>query len=132
MPLSVEAQVEARVLMMSTNNILLPANGKPIIVPSQDIVLGLYYMTRSRDGVYGEKKVFADLDEVRMAFDAGEVDLQAKIRVRVDGKLVETTTGRCILYEVVPKEIPFEAVNTVMTKKEVVRAHRPLVSKRRQ
>jgi DNA-directed RNA polymerase subunit beta' len=120
-PLSVEAQVEARVLMMSTNNILLPANGKPIIVPSQDIVLGLYYMTRSRDGVYGEKKVFADLDEVRMAFDAGEVDLQAKVRVRVNGKLVETTTGRCILYEVVPKEIPFEAVNTVMTKKEVVR-----------
>ncbi len=120
-PLSVEAQVEARVLMMSTNNILLPANGKPIIVPSQDIVLGLYYMTRSRDGAYGEKKIFADLDEVRTAFDAGEVDLQAKIRVRINGKLLESTTGRCILYEVVPKEIPFEAVNTVMTKKEVVK-----------
>jgi DNA-directed RNA polymerase subunit beta' len=120
-PLSVEAQVEARVLMMSTNNILLPANGKPIIVPSQDIVLGLYYMTRSRDGVRGEKKIFADLDEVRMAYDAGEVDLQAKIRVRVNGKLLETTVGRCILYEVVPKEITFESVNTVMTKKEVVR-----------
>ena len=120
-PLSVEAQVEARVLMMSTNNILLPANGKPIIVPSQDIVLGLYYMTRSRDGVHGEKKIFADLDEVRTAYDAGEVDLQAKIKVRVNGKLVETTTGRCILYEVVPKEISFDAVNTVMTKKEVVR-----------
>ncbi len=120
-PLSVEAQVEARVLMMSTNNILLPANGKPIIVPSQDIVLGLYYMTRSREGAQGEKRIFADFDEVRVAYDAGEVDLQAKIRVRMDGKLVDTTTGRCILYEVVPKEIPFEAVNAVMTKKEVVR-----------
>ncbi len=120
-PLSIEAQVEARVLMMSTNNILLPANGKPIIVPSQDIVLGLYYTTRSREGAKGENKVFADMDEVRIAFDAKEIDLQARIKVRIDGELVDTTVGRCLLYEIVPKEIPFKYVNTVMTKKEVAR-----------
>src|SRR5512143_3226073 len=95
-PLSLEAQLEARVLMMSTNNILSPANGKPIIVPSQDIVLGLYYMTRDRLGARGEGKAFASFDEVRIASDQGEVDLQAKIRVRVPqraggtGQLVES------------------------------------------
>ena len=120
-PLSIEAQVEARVLMMSTNNILLPASGKPIIVPSQDIVLGLYYITRSRSGALGEGKIFADVDEVRMAYDAGIVELQARIKVRVDGELLDTTVGRCILYEIVPKEIPFKDVNAVMTKKQVGR-----------
>ena len=120
-PLSIEAQVEARVLMMSTNNILLPANGKPIIVPSQDIVLGLYYMTRSREGVKGENKLFADMDEVRVAYDLEKVDLQAAIKVRLDGEIVDTTVGRCILYEVIPKEIQFSYVNKVMTKKEVGR-----------
>jgi DNA-directed RNA polymerase subunit beta' len=86
-PLSVEAQVEARALMMSTNNILSPAHGKPIIVPSQDIVLGLYFMTRERLGALGEGRVFANFDEVRIAYDQGEVDLQARIRVRVPGQL---------------------------------------------
>jgi DNA-directed RNA polymerase subunit beta' len=121
-PLSVEAQVEARALMMSTNNILSPANGKPIIVPTQDIVLGLYFMTRDRVGAKGEDKTFAGFDEVRIAYDQGEVDLQARIRVRAPdatGQLLETTVGRVLLYEIVPAEIPFSDVNRVMKKKEL-------------
>ncbi len=105
-PLSIEAQMEARVLMMCTNNILSPAHGKPIIVPSQDIVLGIYYMTRERAFAKGEGKVFASPDEVRAAYDQGEVDLQAKIKVRMDGQRVETTVGRVLLYEIVPKRHP--------------------------
>ena len=80
-PLSVEAQAEARILMMSTNNILSPANGKPIIIPSQDIVLGLYYLTRAKPGIRGDGFKFSDIDEVRCAYDAGEVDLHAAIKV---------------------------------------------------
>lgn len=118
-PLSVEAQAEARVLMMSTNNILSPANGKPIIIPGQDIVLGIYYLTRSRPGVMGEGMVFADPSEVRSALDAGAVDLQAVIRVRIQGEMKETTVGRVILYEIIPKQIPFDLVNKVMNKKEL-------------
>src|ERR1700674_1679054 len=90
-PLSLEAQMEARVLMMSTNNILSPAHGKPIIVPSQDIVLGIYYMTRERAFARGEGKIFASPQEVRAAYDQGEIELQAKITVRMDGKRIETT-----------------------------------------
>src|SRR3569832_2165539 len=100
-PLSIEAQIEARVLMMSTNNILSPAHGKPIIVPSQDIVLGLYYMTRERPFAKGEGKVFSSPEEVQFAYDAGVVALQAKIRCRIQGKVVETTVGRGLLAEVV-------------------------------
>ncbi|MBM4268273.1 MAG: DNA-directed RNA polymerase subunit beta' [Deltaproteobacteria bacterium] len=118
-PLSVEAQVEARALMMSTNNILSPANGKPIIVPTQDMVLGLYWMSRSRPGARGEGKVFASRDEARIAYDQREVDLQAKVSVRIDGERVETTVGRVLLYEIVPREIPFAEVNKVMKKKEL-------------
>jgi DNA-directed RNA polymerase subunit beta' len=124
-PLSVEAQVEARALMMSTNNILSPANGKPIIVPTQDIVLGLYFMTRDKVGAKGEGRTFANLDEVRIAADQREVDLQANIKVRMaaaDGEgtqIVESTVGRVLLYEIVPKEIPFADVNKVMKKKEL-------------
>src|SRR5438067_674851 len=111
-PLSVEAQVEARALMMSTNNILSPAHGKPIIVPTQDIVLGLYFMTRERLGAKGEGRSYANFDEVRIAYDQEEVDLQARIKVRVPAvaggttELVESTTGRVLLYEIVPSEIP--------------------------
>ncbi|BCR04036.1 DNA-directed RNA polymerase subunit beta' [Desulfuromonas versatilis] len=125
LPLSIESQIEARVLMMSTNNILSPANGKPIIVPSQDMVLGIYYMTRERVFAKGEGKVFANPDEVRMAYDAGAADLQAKIKVRMvtgqgrDPEPVETTVGRVLLREVVPDSIPFEYINRVMTKKQV-------------
>ncbi len=116
-PLSVEAQIEARVLMMSTNNILSPATGRPIIGPTQDIVLGLYYMTRERPGVRGEGKRFSGPDEVRIAYDADVLDIHAAIHVRMDGELVETTTGRILLREVVSDQIPFEFINQVMDKK---------------
>ena len=118
-PLSVEAQTEARVLMMSTNNILSPAHGKPIIVPTQDIVMGLYYMTREKDYARGEGKVFANPEEVRIAYDAHAVDMQARIKVRMNGQMVETTVGRILLREVVPEEIPFALINRVMNKKAV-------------
>jgi DNA-directed RNA polymerase subunit beta' len=88
--------------MMSTNNILSPANGRPIIVPSQDIVLGLYYMTRERSSAKGAGKRFAGFDEVRIAYDQGEVELQAPVSVRFNGERVETTVGRVLLYEIVP------------------------------
>ena len=118
-PLSIEAQTEARVLMMSTNNILSPANGMPIIIPSQDIVLGIYYLTRSKSGAKGEGMVFSDPGEVRSALDAQAVDLHAKIRVRIDGELKETTAGRIVLYEIVPGAISFDSINKVMNKKEL-------------
>src|SRR5438128_2315696 len=133
-PLSLEAQLEARVLMMSTNNILSPANGKPIIVPSQDIVLGLYNLTRERPYARGEYKdakkgrpargVFASLSEVRMAYDHGEVHLQAAIKLRMDKpeggtELVSTTVGRAMLYDICPDGIAFEAINKVMGKKQL-------------
>jgi DNA-directed RNA polymerase subunit beta' len=116
-PLSIEAQIEARVLMMSTNNILSPANGDPIIVPSQDIVLGIYYLTRERPFCKGEGKIFANREEVRIAYDAGELDLHAAIRVRINGDLVETTTGRILLSEILPENLSFSLINKVMTKK---------------
>jgi DNA-directed RNA polymerase subunit beta' len=122
-PLSIEAQIEARVLMMSTNNILSPAHGKPIIVPTQDIVLGLYYMTREKRSVKGEGKIFSGPEEVRMAYDAGEVDLHAVIKVRLGAnghsERVETTVGRILLREILPPEIPFSFVNKVLNKKEL-------------
>jgi DNA-directed RNA polymerase subunit beta' len=118
-PLSVEAQVEARTLMMSTNNILSPAHGKAVIAPTQDIVLGLYSVTRDRTGALGEGKVFSNPDEVRIAYDQDGVELQARIKVRMDRELVETTVGRVLLYEIVPPEIPFSDVNRTMKKKEL-------------
>jgi len=125
LPLSVESQIEARVLMMSTNNILSPAHGKPIIVPSQDMVLGLYWMTRERAFAIGENKILASPEEVRMAYDAGAADLQARVKVRMvieeggSPELVETTIGRVLLREVVPDAIPFRYINRVMNKKHV-------------
>jgi len=131
-PLSLEAQMEARVLMMSTNNILSPANGKPIILPSQDIVLGLYYMTRERAFAKGSwqepdpkaktldmRGIYASLEEVRMAYDHGQVGLQAAIKVRIAGEMVKTTVGRVLLYEIVPQELPFRLINKVMGKKQL-------------
>jgi DNA-directed RNA polymerase subunit beta' len=119
LPLSIEAQAEARVLLMSTNNILSPASGKPIIVPTQDIVLGLYYLTRENYGVKGEGKIFSSFDELRAAYDSGEVHLQARVKLRVDGVLVDTTTGRALLREIVPEKIKFEEINKVMDKKQL-------------
>ncbi len=103
-PLAVESQIEARVLMLSSNNILSPANGSPIIVPSQDIVLGVYYMTMATPGAVGEGKIFANTDEVRSAYDSGAVDLRAEIKLRLNGKRVDTTVGRVLLWEIVPKD----------------------------
>ncbi len=129
-PLSIEAQLEARVLMMSTNNILSPANGKPIIVPSQDIVLGIYYMTMIREGDIGEGKAFATMDEIQFALDSDTITLHSKIQARlhtVDSagndltQRVETTAGRMILASHLPKHrnVPFSLINRQLTKKEI-------------
>ena len=131
-PLSLEAQLEARALMMSTNNILSPANGEPIIVPSQDVVLGLYYMTRERVNAKGEGMRFADISEVHRAYQSGFADLQARVKVRIndsdltaDGELVhetslrDTTVGRALLSEILPEGIPFDYINRNMTKKAI-------------
>jgi DNA-directed RNA polymerase subunit beta' len=125
LPLSIESQIEARVLMMSTNNILSPASGKPIIVPSQDMILGLYYMTRIRPFVIGTGNIFSSPDEVRMAYDAGEADLQAAVKCRMipvagaKREIIETSVGRVLLRDVIPDIIPFDHVNKVMGKKQV-------------
>ena len=129
-PLSVEAQLEARVLMMSTNNILSPASGKPIVVPSQDMVLGIYYLTYEAEGVAGEGSVYADFDEVQMALDNKFLDMHAKIKCRMEyvddnGELkyglVETTAGRIIVSQILPKHknVPFSLVNRLIRKKEI-------------
>ncbi|SDE09952.1 DNA-directed RNA polymerase subunit beta' [Ruegeria marina] len=129
-PLSLEAQLEARVLMMSTNNVLSPANGAPIIVPSQDMILGLYYLTLEREGMVGEGKVFGSIDEVQHALDAGEVHLHSRITARIaqiddEGnevlKRFETTPGRVRLGALLPmnNKAPFELVNRLLRKKEV-------------
>ncbi|GAB3678040.1 DNA-directed RNA polymerase subunit beta' [Salinisphaera aquimarina] len=132
-PLSIEAQLEARVLMMASNNILSPASGAPIIVPTQDVVLGLYWMTRSRVNCAGEGMVFSDVAEVFRAYDAKQVDLQAHIKVRLsddvvldeDGKaspvahIVETTVGRAMLSEILPTGLPFSLINRELDKKAV-------------
>jgi DNA-directed RNA polymerase subunit beta' len=145
-PLTIEAQLEARALMMSTNNVLSPANGEPIIVPSQDVVLGLYYMTRERVNAKGEGMVFVDSKEVHRAYETGEVDLHAKVKVRFKasdlvnktddsveedkdkdeknngGKqtvLVDTTVGRVLLWDILPKGLSFEMINKEFTKKTV-------------
>ncbi|MBX3656399.1 MAG: DNA-directed RNA polymerase subunit beta' [Ramlibacter sp.] len=132
-PLSVEAQMEARTLMLASNNILFPANGEPSIVPSQDVVLGLYYTTRDRINAKGEGLIFADTGEVQRALDAGEVDLTARVSVRLtewskdkatgeftpSTKLVETTAGRALLSEILPKGLPFSNINKALKKKEI-------------
>ncbi len=131
-PLSLEAQLEARSLMMATNNILSPANGEPIIIPSQDVVLGLYYMTRSLVNEKGEGSRFADIAELRRAYDNKVVSLHAKVTVRIDESdvtlpepeqnrtiRVETTVGRAMLFSIVPKGLPFAVVDRTMTKKAI-------------
>jgi len=120
-PLSIEAQIETRVLMMSINNILSPANGRPLTIPSQDMVLGCYWLTQERPGAKGEGKVLYSPEEVRIAYDAGELDEQAKIKVRIQGALVDTTVGRVLFGEVLPSGIDFSCVNQVSTKKEMAK-----------
>ncbi|MEM7080710.1 MAG: DNA-directed RNA polymerase subunit beta', partial [Pseudomonadota bacterium] len=131
-PLTLEAQLESRALMMSTNNILSPASGEPIIVPSQDVVLGVYYMTREKVNAKGEGALFADAEEVHRAYHSQQVDLHAKVRARIeehledeDGtvnvtrKVYETTVGRALLYNIVPKALPFTMVNKAMDKRSI-------------
>jgi DNA-directed RNA polymerase subunit beta' len=134
-PLTLEAQLEARALMMSTNNILSPANGEPIIVPSQDVVLGLYWMTRERVNAKGEGRAFADIKEVSRAYYGKQLDLQAKIKVRIREvlfdedtgartetvKLYDTTAGRALLWDVVPEGLAFDLINRPMVKKAISR-----------
>ena len=135
-PLSVEAQLEAKILMMSTNNVLSPANGKPVMAPTQDMVLGLYWITREREGALGEGKIFSSREEVLVAFEHGRVDLHAKIKVRLEHlgeilseennqesstskPIVETTVGRIILSMVIPEEVPFKSINVHLKKKQM-------------
>jgi DNA-directed RNA polymerase subunit beta' len=131
-PLSLEAQLEARSLMMSTNNILSPANGDPIIVPSQDVVLGLYYITRERVNAKGEGMAFSDIAEAKRAYETGQADLHARVKVRVqealyddtgklqrETRLIETTMGRAIVFEIVPDGLPFELIDRPMGKKAI-------------
>lgn len=133
-PLSLEAQMEARTLMLASNNILFPANGEPSIVPSQDIVLGLYYATRDRVNGRGEGMFLADVSEVQRAYDSKEVELQSRITVRLETwsrdnhgewisnlERVETTVGRALLSEIMPKGLPFELLNRALKKKEISR-----------
>ena len=133
-PLTLEAQLEARALMMSTNNVLLPADGEPVIVPSQDVVLGVYYMTRERINDKGEGMSFADIEEVGRAYRTGKVGLQARVNVRItesemneEGELVtktsmqDTTVGRALLFEIVPKGISYEHVNRTLGNKDISR-----------
>ncbi|OIO75291.1 MAG: DNA-directed RNA polymerase subunit beta' [Zetaproteobacteria bacterium CG1_02_53_45] len=117
-PLSIEAQTECRALMMSTNNILSPATGKPVIVPTQDMVLGIYYLTRERPFGKGENMVFSSSDEVERALDAGVVELHSRIVCRIRGKRENTTVGRAILSTVLPDELPFSTINRELTKKD--------------
>jgi len=133
-PLTIEAQLEARALMMSTNNILSPSNGEPIIVPSQDVVLGLYYMTRERINAQGEGMAFSDIKEVQRAYGAKKVHLQARVKVRINETIrdiegneesrtaiVDTTVGRAMLFDIVPSGLPFELINQAMKKKAISR-----------
>ena len=133
-PLTLEAQLEARALMMSTNNVLLPADGQPIIVPSQDVVLGVYWMTRERINDKGEGMFFADVEEVSRGYRSGQVGLQARVKVRVTQKLyndegvmeetrqvIETTAGRALIFEIVPDGIAYERINATMGNKDVSR-----------
>ncbi len=134
-PLSVEAQMEARTLMLASNNVLFPASGEPSIVPSQDVVLGLYYATRDRINAKGEGMMFADLAELQRALDAGVVEITSKVSVRLteylkdkvtgefvaETKLVDTTVGRALLSEILPKGLPFSNLNKALKKKEISR-----------
>ena len=131
-PLSIEAQLEARSLMMSSNNILHPANGEPIIVPTQDVVLGLYYMTRARINVKGEGMCLSGIDEVKRVYEGGFADLHAKVKVLITETIrdnegneetktgvIDTTVGRVILWEIVPTGLPFEIINQTLSKKVI-------------
>jgi DNA-directed RNA polymerase subunit beta' len=118
-PLSQEAVAEAKILMMSSMNILLPASGRAIAVPSQDMILGIYYLSLEKDGVKGEHKLFTDVNEARVALEMGEVDLHAKIRSKIDEKVIHTTVGRLIFHEILPDFVPASLWNKILKKKDI-------------
>ena len=118
-PLSYEAQLEARILMLSSHNLLSPQNGDPIAIAAQEIVLGCYYLTKMRNADLGEGKIFSNADEVTIAFDANKIGLHAKIKVRIDGEMIDTTTGRVIFNRIVPKGVGF--INELLTKKGIIK-----------
>jgi len=118
-PLSQEAVAEAKVLMMSSMNILLPASGRAIAVPSQDMILGIYYLSLEKDGVKGEHKIFSNLNEVIMAMELKKVDIHAKIRTMIDGQVVTTTAGRMIIHNILPSFVPLEYWNKILKKKDI-------------
>jgi DNA-directed RNA polymerase subunit beta' len=133
-PLSIEAQLEARTLMMASNNVLSPANGEPVIVPTQDVVLGLYYMTRERVNAKGEGMAFSNIAEARRAYESGAADLHARVKVRIEenvrnaddehemiSAVKETTVGRALLWDIVPRGLSFDLVNKAMSKKAISR-----------
>ena len=126
-PLSLEAQLEARALMMSTNNILSPASGEPIIQPNQDVVLGIYYLTKEDFNLPGEGRSFVDVHEVKRAFLEKQINLHTKIKVRVkegdEKNLYETTVGRCLLYEIMPTGLKFEKVNKTPQKERFAKSY---------
>ncbi len=118
-PLSQEAVAEAKILMMSSMNILLPASGRAIAVPSQDMILGIYYLSLEKDGVKGEHKLFTDVNEAQIALDMEQVDLHAKIRSKIDGKVVHTTVGRLIIHDILPDFVPLNLWNKILKKKDI-------------
>ena len=133
-PLSIEAQLEARALMMSTNNILSPANGEPIINPTQDIVLGLYYMTRDKVNVKGDGRVFSNPDEVLRAYESETLDIHANIKVRITNAdkgtfLEDTTVGRVLVWRITPIEVGFDNVNKTLGQKICFKFNRYFIQK---
>ena len=118
-PLSQEAVAEAKILMMSSMNILLPASGRAIAVPSQDMILGIYYLSLEKDGVVGEHKLFTDVNEVRIALDMDSIDLHAKIRTKIDDKVIHTTVGRLLIHEILPDFVPVNLWNKILKKKDI-------------
>ncbi len=118
-PLSQEAVAEAKILMMSSMNIILPASGRAIAVPSQDMILGIYYLSLSKDGVKGQHKLFTDVNEVKIALEMKQVDLHAKIRTKLDDKIIHTTVGRLIVKEILPEFVPENLWNKILKKKDI-------------
>jgi len=126
-PLSIEAQMESRILMLASNNLFAPSNGRPLVAPTQDIILGLYYMTKDKVGCLGEGKIFSNLDEVIYAYNDKEIGLHAKIKVNIDGKLVETTVGRVLFNYILPEGISY--INAVLNKGKVAEIIRDVYKK---
>ncbi len=119
LPLSIEARLEAEAIMLATENIISPAHGNPIAMPSQDMVLGVYYMTKPRDGQKGEGMIFANMDEVKIAYENNVCSLNAKIKVRIGGEIIDTTVGRVLFNDIVPEGVPFKNINKLFVKKEL-------------